>query len=122
MGIGWPADKPFASTVSPRSSDAAWIRAMPTFAQLFTDETARLGDFRLLAQVAREGRLDKSQQALVADILDGKIRRRRGKPVDVVAVASGSNLTFESWKGFPSGSLHASLAHANRNFHYSQAC
>ena len=36
--------------------------------------------------------------------------------------ASGSNLTFESWKGFPSGSLHASLAHANRNFHYSQAC
>ena len=35
---------------------------------------------------------------------------------------SGSNLTFESWKGFPSGSLHASLAHANRNFHYSQAC
>ena len=36
--------------------------------------------------------------------------------------ASGSNLTFESWKGFPSGSLHASLAHANRNFHFSQAC
>ena len=39
-----------------------------------------------------------------------------------VRAASGSNLTFESWKGFPSGSLHASLAHANRNFHYSQAC
>ena len=38
------------------------------------------------------------------------------------ALSSGSNLTFESWKGFPSGSLHASLAHANRNFHYSQAC
>ena len=37
------------------------------------------------------------------------------------APASGSNLTFESWKGFPSGSLHASLAHANRNFHFSQA-
>ena len=37
-------------------------------------------------------------------------------------VRSGSNLTFESWKGFPSGSLHASLAHANRNFHFSQAC
>ena len=37
-------------------------------------------------------------------------------------LSSGSNLTFESWKGFPSGSLHASLAHANRNFHYSQAC
>ena len=36
--------------------------------------------------------------------------------------ASGSNLTFESWKGFPSGSLHASLAHANRNFDFSQAC
>src|SRR6476660_4756648 len=34
-------------------------------------------------------------------------------------IASGSNLTFESWKGFPSGSLHASLAHANRNFHCS---
>jgi hypothetical protein len=28
VGIGWPADKPFASTVSPRSSDAAWIKAM----------------------------------------------------------------------------------------------
>ena len=41
---------------------------------------------------------------------------------DHQSVASGSNLTFESWKGFPSGSLHASLAHANRNFHYSQAC
>jgi rubrerythrin len=39
-----------------------------------------------------------------------------------IAGTSGSNLTFESWKGFPSGSLHASLAHANRNFHYSQAC
>ena len=37
-------------------------------------------------------------------------------------LASGANLTFKSWKGFPSGSLHASLAHANRNFHYSQAC
>ena len=38
------------------------------------------------------------------------------------ALPSGSNLTFESWKGFPSGSLHASLAHANRNFDFSQAC
>ena len=35
---------------------------------------------------------------------------------------SGSNLIFGSWKVFPSGSLHASLAHANRNFHFSQAC
>ena len=33
--------------------------------------------------------------------------------------SSGSNLTFKSWKGFPSGSLHASLAHANRHFHFS---
>jgi alpha/beta hydrolase fold len=31
-------------------------------------------------------------------------------------IASGSNLTFESWKGFPSGSLHASLAHGEPEF------
>ena len=35
--------------------------------------------------------------------------------------ASGSNLTFESHKGFPLDSTRASLAHANRNFHHSQA-
>ena len=34
---------------------------------------------------------------------------------------SGSRLTFESGRGFPSYWMHASLAHANRNFHYSQA-
>ena len=45
-----------------------------------------------------------------------------GPPATDGKGSSGSNLTFESWKGFPSGSLHASLAHANRNFHYSQAC
>src|SRR5690242_444712 len=32
---------------------------------------------------------------------------------------SGSNLTFESRKGFPTDSTRASLAHANRNFHHS---
>jgi hypothetical protein len=36
-------------------------------------------------------------------------------------VPSGSNLTFESPQGFPAGSLHASLADANGNFHHSQA-
>ncbi len=35
---------------------------------------------------------------------------------------SGSRLTFESLRGFPADSMHASLAHANRNFHHSQAC
>ena len=35
--------------------------------------------------------------------------------------ASGSNLTFESEEGFPADSSRASLAHANRNFHHSQA-
>jgi len=35
--------------------------------------------------------------------------------------ASGSRLTFESRRGFPAGWTHASLAHANRNFHHSQA-
>ena len=35
--------------------------------------------------------------------------------------ASGLNLTFESLKGFPPVSHHASLTDANRNFHHSQA-
>ena len=35
--------------------------------------------------------------------------------------ASGSNLTFESEEGFPADSSRASLAHANRNLHHSQA-
>ena len=34
---------------------------------------------------------------------------------------SGSNLTFESEAGFPPHWSRASLAHANRNFHHSQA-
>ena len=33
---------------------------------------------------------------------------------------SGLRLTFESRRGFPADSMHASLAHANRNFHHSQ--
>ena len=37
------------------------------------------------------------------------------------AAASGSRLTFESRRGFPTGWTHASLAYANRNFHHSQA-
>jgi hypothetical protein len=40
-GIGRPADKPFASTVSPRPSDAAWIRAMAKDAM-----SERLAEFR----------------------------------------------------------------------------
>jgi len=35
--------------------------------------------------------------------------------------ASGSNLTFESEAGFPPDWSHASLAHANRYLHHSQA-
>jgi hypothetical protein len=35
--------------------------------------------------------------------------------------SSGSRLTFESGKGFPIDWMHASLAHAHWNFHYSQA-
>jgi hypothetical protein len=35
--------------------------------------------------------------------------------------SSGSNLTFESEAGFPPHWSRASLAHANRNFHHSQA-
>jgi hypothetical protein len=34
---------------------------------------------------------------------------------------SGSNLTFESPRGFPADSIRASLTYANRNFHHSQA-
>ena len=34
---------------------------------------------------------------------------------------SGSNLTFESEAGFPPDWSHASLAHANRYLHHSQA-
>jgi hypothetical protein len=36
-------------------------------------------------------------------------------------LTSGSNLTFESRMGFPADSTRASLAHANRDFHHSQA-
>ena len=36
--------------------------------------------------------------------------------------ASGLRLTFESRKGLPTDGMHASLAHANWNFHRSQAC
>jgi hypothetical protein len=35
--------------------------------------------------------------------------------------SNGIRLTFESPRGLPAESMHASLAHANRNFHYSQA-
>jgi hypothetical protein len=37
-------------------------------------------------------------------------------------IASGLRLTFESRNGFPADWTHASLAHANWNFHRSQAC
>jgi hypothetical protein len=35
--------------------------------------------------------------------------------------SSGSRLTFESRRGFQADWTHASLAHANRNLHHSQA-
>jgi hypothetical protein len=39
----------------------------------------------------------------------------------LIVGASGSNLTFESEAGFPPDWSHASLAHANRYLHHSQA-
>jgi hypothetical protein len=72
--------------------------------------------------------LSNGQAAIWRDVvgsLPGDWIARGGYPILIQYcrhVASGSNLTFESWKGFPSGSLHASLAHANRNFDFSQAC
>ncbi|WP_081435040.1 hypothetical protein [Nitrobacter hamburgensis] len=39
----------------------------------------------------------------------------------LIRTSSGSRLTFESRRGFPSDWMHASLAHANRDFHHSQA-
>ena len=41
--------------------------------------------------------------------------------IDSSHITSGSNLTFESEAGFPPHWSRASLAHANRNFHHSQA-
>ena len=77
---------------------------------------------------AVKGALNKEIRSFL-DVLDDEWKEepRKVTPELVVFlasnnVASGSNLTFESWKGFPSGSLHASLAHANRNFDFSQAC
>jgi hypothetical protein len=53
----------------------------------WAEDTAKQGDFRLLARLVRNGsRLSGNQQNLIADILDGKIKRRRGKPVDLVAL------------------------------------
>ena len=43
------------------------------------------------------------------------------KHLDYPVLASGLNLTFESETGFPPHWSRASLAHANRNFHHSQA-
>ena len=45
----------------------------------------------------------------------------RGGPIKM-RQSSGLRLTFESQRRFPADSMHASLAHANRNFHHSQAC
>ena len=54
----------------------------------WANDTAKRGDFRLLARVARKGNLTKDQQVLVADILEGKLKRGRGKPVDLVTLES----------------------------------
>ena len=68
--------------------------------------------------------VEKLNKEINAALADPKMKARLADLGCTVLAGSpsGSNLTFESWKGFPSGSLHASLAHANRNFHYSQAC
>jgi hypothetical protein len=53
----------------------------------WADDTAKQGDFRLLARLVRNGfRLSDNQQNLIADILEGKVKRRPGKLVDLVAV------------------------------------
>jgi len=44
---------------------------------------AKLGDYQLLIVLARIGCLTKSQQRLVADILAGKLKRRKGKPCEI---------------------------------------
>ena len=44
-----------------------------------------------------------------------------GQRILMLKITSGLRLTFESRRGFPGDWMHASLAHANRNFHHSQA-
>ena len=56
----------------------------------WADDTAKQGDFRLLARLVRNGfTLSDNQQNLIADILEGKVKRRPGKLVDLVAVRKG---------------------------------
>jgi len=50
---------------------------------------------------------------LYVDLGNGSCTTACGSP------PSGLRLTFESRRGFPGEWMHASLAHANRNFHHS---
>jgi hypothetical protein len=53
-------------------------------AHFWAIDTAEQGDFRLLARLVRDGfELSSRQRKLVADILEGKLKRRAGKPVDL---------------------------------------
>jgi hypothetical protein len=59
-------------------------------AMYWADDTAKQGDFRLMARLVRNGlTLSDNQQNLIADILEGKVKRRPGKLADLVAVRKG---------------------------------
>jgi hypothetical protein len=58
-------------------------------AHFWAIDTAEQGDFRLLARLVRDGfELSSRQRKLVADILEGKLKRRAGKPVDLRVLCS----------------------------------
>jgi hypothetical protein len=64
-------------------------KGLNIIAALWAADTAEQGDFRLLASLVRDGSdLSKHERELVADILEGKLKRRAGKPVDLVALQS----------------------------------
>jgi hypothetical protein len=63
------------------------VRKAAAFLKTFNDRAealAKRGDFQLLIVNARLGRLTKSQQRLVADILVGDLRPRKGNPASIV--------------------------------------
>ena len=88
-----------------------------------------IGDVQFIGEVAGAALIGTEQSHIdfttVAPALAGPNNQSLTSPDSTRIVpsidASGSNLTFESHKGFPLDSTRASLAHANRNFHHSQA-
>ena len=63
---------------------------------------------------------DQGQDGKMISMQNNILSFTATRPDFVLAAPSGLNLTFESLKGFPPVSPHASLADANRNFHHSQ--